>query len=133
MLNQTTTIYPDEPCLLPVTFPSNPLTVYGKDYSDVQEVLMCFKQKVTDAEDKYIVKYYKDGSGGGEPTGGVLINETTHTFTMNKLETDVVIPSKTLYSMHIGVKVQGLSKYLTLRVKKTNENKIGVEPDEMSL
>ena len=52
---------------------------------------------------------------------------------MNKLETDVVIPSKTLYSMHIGVKVQGLSKYLTLRVKKTNENKIRVEPDEISL
>ena len=133
MSNEITTIYPDEPCLLPVSYESNPLTVYGKDYSDIEEVLMCFKQKVTDAEDKYIVKYYKDGSGGGEPSGGVLINETTHTFTMNKLETDVVMPSSTLYSMHIGVKVQGLSKYLTLRVKKTKENKIRVEPDEISV
>ena len=133
MSNEITTIYPDEPCLLPVGYESNPLTVYGKDYSDIEEVLMCFKQKVTDAEDKYIVKYYKDGSGGGEPSGGVLINETTHTFTMNKLETDVVMPSATLYSMHIGVKVQGLSKYLTLRVKKDTSNKIRVEPDEISV
>ena len=133
MSDEITTIYPSEPCLLPVVYESNPLTIYGKDYSDIEEVLMCFKQKVTDAEDKYIVKYYKDGSGGGEPSGGVLINDTTHTFTMNKLETDVVMPSATLYSMHIGVKVQGLTEYLTLRVKKTNKNKIRVEPDEISL
>jgi hypothetical protein len=133
MSNEITTIYPDEPCLIPVVYESNPLTVYDKDYSDIEEVLMCFKQKPTDSEDKYIVKYYKDGSGGGIPSGGVLINEATHTFTMNKLETDVVMPSTTLYSMHIGVKVQGLSKYLTLRVKKDTSNKIRVEPDEISL
>ena len=39
MSNEITTIYPDEPCLLPVGYESNPLTVYGKDYSDIEEVL----------------------------------------------------------------------------------------------
>ena len=55
-------IYPSEPCLLPVTFPNNPLEIYNKDYADIEEVLICFKNKVTEPENTYLVKYLKEQS-----------------------------------------------------------------------
>jgi hypothetical protein len=123
-------IYPEEPCLLPVTYPSNPLIIYGKDYSDIEDVLMCFKSNVSDAEDKYLVKYYKDGTGSGAVSGDVLIDETTHTFTLVKTENDSIKVNPKGYRIFIGVKVTGLTKMLWLRVKECN--KIIVEQDGIS-
>ena len=121
------TIYPEEPCLLPVTFASNPLLVYGKDYRDIEEVLMCLKTIATDPDDKYLAKYLKDGNGGNLDSGDVLINELTNTFTLVKNETDVLPPSGCGFGVYIGVKVSGLQKMLWLRVDKNS--KILVETD----
>ena len=123
------TIYPEEPCLIPVKYSSNPLTVYNKNYSDIEQVLMCLKTNVNDDEDKYLVKYLKDEFGSD--TGEVLIDEQNNTFTMNKLETDTVPVSKSGYSMYIGVKVSNLTKYLWLRVDK--DSRIIVEPDGIKI
>lgn len=114
------TIYPEEPCLLPVTYSSNPLSVYGKDYSDIEEVLMCFKRAITDAEDKFLVKYWKDGTGSGLETGDVLIDEDNNTFTLVKGENDLLPVYNSGYQIYIGVQVTGLSKMLWLRVNKNS-------------
>lgn len=110
------TIYDSEPCLIPISYDKNPLSVYGKDYSDIEEVYMGFKVKSSDDDDSIIAKYWKDGSGGGLETGDVLIDETTHTFTMVKTEDDII--PKGGYGLYLGVKVSGLSKMIWLRVKK---------------
>jgi hypothetical protein len=119
-MNKTTKIeiYPEEPCLIPVFYSSNPFTVYNKDYSDIIEVVMCFKKKADDDDDAYLRVYWKDGVGGGIETGSVIIDEGNNTFTMNKAETDVVEPGK--YNMYIGVLVTGFSKMLWLRVNNSN-------------
>lgn len=112
----TITIYPEEPCLIPVTYASNPFTVYSKDFADITEVMMCLKTEATEDDDAYLRLYYKDGVGGGGATGDVLYDEPSLTFTMNKKETDVV-PLGT-YNIYIGVLVTGLTKMLWLRVEK---------------
>jgi len=124
-------IYPSEPCLLPITFPDNPLEIYNKDYSDIEEVLICFKNKVTEPENTYLVKYLKDGTGTGADSGDVLIDESTNTFTLVKTENDVVQVNPKGYRVFIGVKVTGLNKYLWLRVKENNV--VIVEQDGISI
>lgn len=119
------TIYPEEPCLIPVSYPSNPLTIYGKDYADIEEVVMCFKKKASELDDAYLRLYWKDGDGGGAETGDVLIDEANNTFTMNKGEDDIVEAGT--YNMYIGVRVTGLTKFIWLRVKK--EDSIDVVTD----
>ncbi len=109
-------IYPDEPCLIPVKFSSDPLTPYNKAYSDIQEIYMGLKKDVSDDDDEYLQKYWKDGAGGGAETGDVLLSESSHTFTMNKEETDVVELGD--YNMYVGVLVSGLTKMIWLRVDK---------------
>lgn len=125
------TIYPEEPCLLPVQFSQNPLTSYSKTYSDIEDILICAKISASDADNKYLLKYYKDGSGGGSETGDVLLNEATHTFTLNKLETDVLPVNDAGYRLFIGVKVSGLSKWLWLRVSSADV--LIVEEDGISV
>ena len=125
------TIYPTEPCNIAVAYSENPLDVYGKAYTDIEEVVMCFKKVSSDAENKYLVKYYKDGAGVGVASGDVLIDEANNTFTMVKNETDNVEIHSSGYGVYIGVKVAGLSKYLWLRVKK--DNSVIVEPDGISV
>ena len=104
-IDQNIKIYPQEPCLIPVQFlndsnaPANPLTVYNKTYSDVEEIVMCFKTKPLDSEDKFFAKYFYDGNGGNTPSNGVFLDETTHTFTMNKLETDILPVSEKGYHL----------------------------------
>lgn len=124
-------IYPSEPCLLPITFPDNPLEIYNKDYADIEEVLICFKNKVTEPENTYLVKYLKDGTGTGADSGDVLIDESTNTFTLVKTENDVVQVNPKGYRVFIGVKVTGLNKYLWLRVKENNV--VIVEQDGISI
>ena len=97
----TITIYPEEPCLIPVKYTSDPLAVYQKTYSDIEEIMMCLKTKTSDSDDKYLRLYYKDGAGGGAVTGDVLLDEATHTFTMNKKETDIVELKQ--FNVYIGV------------------------------
>lgn len=111
-------IYPSEPCSFNIVYDSNPLETYNKQFSDIQDVLICFKQSATEEDDKYFIKYYKDGQGGGLETGDVLIDENTFTFTVVKGETDVLPVNSEGYRIFIGVLVSGLSKYLWLRVKK---------------
>jgi len=118
-------IYPEEPCLIPVVYSSNPLTVYNKTYSDVEEIAMCFKKKADDADDKYFRAYYKDGTGGGAITGDVLLDEGTNTFTINKKETDSILTGT--YNLYIGVLVTGLTKMIWLRV--ATDDKIEVTYD----
>lgn len=118
-------IYPEEPCLLPVKFNGSPLEVYNKDYSDIENIVMSFKINATDALDAYLVKYYKDEQG--VETGDILIDEAMHTFTLNKLETDVLNVNLEPYRLFIGVKVSGLEKMLWLRVDQAS--KIFVEQD----
>jgi len=124
-------IYPEEPCLLPVTYPSNPLEVYGKTYTDIEDVLMCFKKKASDSESDVLIKYYKDGTGSGAISGEVLIDQTTHTFTMVKTENDIVPVDTKGFKMFIGVKVSGLSKMLWLRVNQ--QDNIVIEQDGISV
>jgi hypothetical protein len=124
-------IYPSEPCLLPITFSDNPLEIYNKDYADIEEVLICFKNKVTEPENTYLVKYLKDGTGTGADSGEVLIDESTNTFTLVKTENDVVQVNPKGYRVFIGVKVTGLNKYLWLRVKENNV--VIVEQDGISI
>lgn len=123
-------IYTDEPCLLPVTYSSNPLMVYGKNYEDIEDVLMCFKINVLDEVDQYLVKYYKNGLGTGQISGDVLIDENSHTFTLVKTENDNVQVNDKGYRMFIGVKVVGLTKMLWLRVKECDT--IIVEQDAIN-
>ena len=119
------TIYPEEPCLLSVKYPENPLTAYGKTYDDIEQIIMCLKLTPYDSDEKYLFKYYKDENG--DETGDVLIEETNHTFTLDKKETDSIPVSDQGYNIYIGVKVTGLTKYLWIRVNKSP--KIIVEPD----
>jgi len=124
-------IYPEEPCLLPVTYPSNPLEVYSKTYSDIEDILMCFKTKASDNESDVLVKYYKDGTGNGSVSGEVLVDESTHTFTMVKTENDIVPINPKGFKMFIGVKVSGLSKMLWLRVNQ--QDCVVIEEDGISI
>lgn len=117
------TIYPEEPCIIPVKYKSNPLLVYGKDYADIENIKMCLKETINDADDAYLEKLYKIAD---VETGDVLLNTTEHTFSLVKLETDVLPVNKKL-KLYIGVKVSGLTKYLWLRVDK--DGVIHVEPD----
>ena len=108
-VNQKITIYPQEPCLFPVQFlddsntPDNPLTAYNKTYTDIEEVVMCFKTKPLDSETTFFAKYLYDGNGGNTPSNGVFVDETTHTFTMNKLETDILPVNEKGYRLFVGV------------------------------
>lgn len=117
-------IYPEEPCLLPVKYSENPLTAKNKTYDDIEQVFMCLKLNHNELDEKYLIKYYKDENG--EDTGDVLIDETNHTFTLNKKETDSIPISEEGYNIYIGAKVTGLTKYLRLLVSETP--KIIVEP-----
>jgi len=125
------TIYPEEPCIIPVKYSKNPLEIYGKEYSDIEDILMCFKIKIEEGEDKYFVKYYKDGQGGGLPSGEVLLDESTNTFSLVKTENDFLPVNSRGYGVYIGVKIIGLSKWIWLRVEK--DSKIIVEKDGISV
>lgn len=124
-------IYPEEPCLIPVEYESNPLAVYDKDYADIEEVVMCFKKSPKDSEDLYLVKYLNDGIGGNTPSGDVLIDQANNRFTLVKGEDDVVPVYAKGYGIYIGVKVVGLAKYLWLRV--VSSGKVVVETDGISI
>lgn len=110
------TLYPNEPCTIPVAYSSNPLTPYGKDYADIEEVVMCFKDEPGQPETQYFAKYWKDGVGGGAESGDVLIDSTNHTFSMVKAETDTLPVSAAGYGLYLGVKLTGLTQWLWLRV-----------------
>jgi uncharacterized protein (UPF0248 family) len=127
----TITIYPKEPCLIPVSYESNPLTPYNKDYADILDVVMCFKKEPKEAVDKYVVKYLKDGTGTGVESGQVVVDEVNNKFTMVKLESDDVPVEKKGYKMVVGVLVTGLTEYIWLRVK--DNQKIIVEEDEVEI
>lgn len=113
------TIYPEEPCLIPITFTANPFLVYNKDFADIEEVMISLKINAWEDDGLYLRKYYKDGAGGGAETGDVLVDSGTFTFTLNKLETDVL--EINTYKVFLGVKVAGLTKMLWLRVEDNNE------------
>ncbi len=114
-------IYPSEPCSFSVTYKSNPLTPYNKDFSDILDVIMSFKLEATEADDKYLIKYLKDGTGTGLESGDVIVNETDYSFTVVKQETDELPVNSDGFNIFVGVLVTGLSKYIWLRVDKGNE------------
>lgn len=122
------TIYPEEPASIPVEYSSNPLTVYGYTYSDIENVVISIKRNPSDDLDAYLVAYYKDS---GVATGDVLIDEANHKFTLVKKETDVLPVNRYGYNIFIGVKVSALTKYLWLRV--SDSSKIIVEPDGINI
>jgi hypothetical protein len=129
------TFYPTEPCNIQVAFEtdegtaSNPLTPYNKDYSDIEEVMVSFKKKVTDFDDAYLRLFMYDGQGGDTQSGSITIDEANHTITIQKLESDE-LPVGT-YSIYIGVKCSGLTNYLWLRTQETQN--IIVEDDGIRL
>lgn len=118
-------IYPDEPALIPIKYESNPLTPYSKEYSDIQDILICVKNEPGDDDDSLLIKYYKDQSD--QLTGEVLLDESTNTFTLVKTENDSLPINSKGYRIFIGVTVAGLSKKLWLRVAK--DQRIIVEED----
>jgi len=119
------TIYPSEPCIVPVKFDSNPLSPYSKEYSDIENVLICLKDDPSQPDDSILIKYYKDEAGS--ITGDILIDEQENTFSIVKGEDDQVPVSLGGFRVFIGVKVSGFSKFLWLRVDK--DQKIYVEED----
>lgn len=122
------TIYPEEPASIPVEYSSNPLTIYGYTYSDIENIVISIKRDPADALDAYLAKYYKEG---GVATGDVLLDEANHKFTLVKSETDVLPVYAAGYNVFIGVKVTALTKYLWLRVSDTS--KIIVEEDGINI
>lgn len=114
-----------------IAFPGNPLTSYNKGYADIIDVMISLKEYDDQPNDTYLVKYYKDGQGNGAESGGVLIDEPSNTFTLNKTETDIIPVNVQGYRIYLGVMVAGLNNLLWLR---TNENeRVFVEQDGINV
>ena len=105
------TRYLGQPLPITVRFPKNPLSTYGKKYSDINEVSMNLKINLeTDDDDEYLEKKLS--------TGGVSIDEVSHIFTMdiNQDDYDNLVSGQT-YMLTLNISVSGHPEYLEMYLK----------------
>lgn len=103
--------YKGQPLPIVVSFPSNPFTVYSKDYTDITEVRMNFKKQLgTDADDAYLQK--------SSLTSGVLIDSTNHKFTMVLSSSDYTnLNVGESYYLTLNVELSGFSEFVELEIQ----------------
>lgn len=120
-------IYSGEPCFLQVVFPGNPLEAYTRDYADILDVYMGLKQLPSDADDAYVQKFQRDGTGTGGAGGDVIVDAENHTFRMQLSENDTPPPGE--YRIYTGVLLTGLTRMVWLRQETDEHNTITVTAD----
>ena len=100
------TRYKGQPLPIVVSFPSNPLTAYGKDYPDITEVSMNLKQNLaTDADNAFLEKT--------QTGGGVTVDSVNHKFTMNLAPADYAsLTAGNTYYITLNIQVTGISEYI---------------------
>jgi len=105
------TRYLGQPLPITVRFPKNPLSTYGKKYSDITDVSMNLKINLeTDSDDEYLEKKLS--------TGGVSIDEVSHIFTMDINQDDYSnLVAGQAYMLTLNINVSGYSEYLEMYIK----------------
>jgi len=114
------TRYLGQPLPVVVKFPSNPLSVYGGDYDEIEEVRMNLKRNLeSDSDDRYIQK--------SSLNSGVLIDSVDNKFTMILLTTDYTnITANRDYYLTLNVKIPSYSDFIELDIE---DRKIRIIPD----
>ena len=104
------TRYKGQPLPIIVSFDSNPLTIYGKAYSDVTEVSMNLKEDLdTDLDDAFLEKKLT--------LGDVTIDETNHKFIMDIDTTDYGnLVAGSNYLLTLSVLVNGYTDMLEMSI-----------------
>lgn len=100
--------YHGQPLPISVRFPSNPLTPYGKTYSDIEDISMNLKKVLaSDADALYLQKK--------QSTGGVSLVEARHEFIMTIAASDYsLLTVNDTYYLTVNVKVTGIASYIEL-------------------
>jgi len=106
--------YKGQPLPLSVKFPSNPFTVYGKDYIDITEVSMNLKQNLaTDLDDAFL---QKTQSGLG-----VTVDSVNHRFVMALEQSDYTnLIAGQHYFLTVNVQLTGYSEMIELKITEDN-------------
>jgi len=105
--------YYKQPLPFTVGFPGNPLTIYGKDYVDIQNISMNLKKDpYLDLDDQYLEKFFRIF---GVETGDVVFDDVTHTFTMIPGDYGLAVPDT--YHLIIAVQVIGITEWIELELK----------------
>ena len=100
--------YHGQPLPISVKYESNPLQMYGKLYSDIEDISMNFKQATNlDDDDLYLEKL--------QSTGGVILEEAENRFIMLLTKDDYLklFPGEK-YDLVLAVKVTGIDDYIEL-------------------
>ena len=106
-----------------VQFDSNPLTIYGKAYSDITQISMNLKRdKATDDDDAYLERKSVSDDDG------VVLTEATHKFTM-KMD-DYQSAGVGYYHLVIGIKVTGIDDMIEPELK---DDSVRIIPDKQRL
>ncbi len=105
------TRYLGQPLPIVVRFPRSPLSPYGKAYSDIEEVSMNLKLDIaTDDDDEHLEKK--------KTTGGVLVDEISHRFTMSLNSSDYAgLTAGETYMLTVNIKVAGIPGYIETYIK----------------
>jgi len=97
------TRYYQQPLPIVLVFPDNPLTIYGKAYSDIEEISMNLKKNLaTDDDNAYLEK---------TQTGGdVVLDEATHKFVMTLGDYGSAIAGE--YHLVLAIKGLGIAEMI---------------------
>jgi len=99
--------YKGQPLPFTISFSGNPLSPYGKDYADIQDVSINFKKdKSLDADNKYL-EHLKS-------RGEVLVDVAANSFTFVPKDGDYNNMSEGEYYIVLAVKVNGFTDMLEL-------------------
>jgi len=113
------TRYRGQPLPITVEFPSSPLEVYGKAYTDIIEISMNLKKNLaTDADDAYLQKL--------QSTTGVLLDEANHRFTMVLGTGDYGNLTEGTYFLTLNIEVSGVTGFIETDIP---DRKVVIELD----
>lgn len=106
--------YMGQPLPIVFSFASNPFTVYNKDYSDIISLVVNLKKNLAKDDDNLYMEQTL-------ASGNIVVDETTHTFTVNIDYTNLT-PTNTY---HIVMAVDlGFSEMVEFSMEHNNDIKI---------
>jgi len=101
------TRYKGQPLPFTIKFNGNPLTPYGKNYDDIQEVSINFKIDLENDSDNKYLEHLKS-------SGGVIVDPGNNSFTFVPKPGDYRNMEKGSYKIVLAVRVTGFQEMIEL-------------------